>query len=414
MSIMPLKSYEHCCSTIQALASLGKIQGVIPLLHGPQPCLYQNQVGSMSCRPAQLITAGTLINKSNVIFGGEENLKQQVRNIYAKYKPRVVVIINTCVPQLIGEDVEGVITELAEELPELTVATCKSGFNYPRSMPIGSDTSWAALVDGFPVKEKVPGSIGIVGRAGQDAGNMASVDILLKKSGLTTFLFPAPHIDELEKIACADTLYPIHITPHLTCKRIKERFGTEAHFIEIPVGMEGTSNFFRAVADREKNQRLHDLVDQEEKRVRPEFERIKATFAGKGVRMLLVTGPANEVSIGKIMAEFGAEVFVVPCMRTKFYQQEKRIMQDRYGVTFIEEDFDTLDDLIAEIKPTVVSAEFQAQVETARTFIPTIINMIYLCEYGYDYALDLGSNFFKTLKQPVYEKWQGLMARYGG
>ncbi len=411
---MPLKSYEHCCSTVQALASLGKIQGVIPLLHGPQPCLYQNQVASMTCRPAQLITAGTLINKSNVIFGGEENLKQQVRNVYAKYKPRVIVIINTCVPQLIGEDVEGVITELAEELPELTVATCKTGFNYPRSMPVGSDAAWAALIDGFQEKEKVPGSIGIVGRAGQDAGNMASVDILLKKAGFTTFLFPAPHINELEKIVCAQTIYPIHITPHLTCKRLKERFGTESHYVEIPVGMEGTSNFFRAVADRERNQRLHDLVDQEEKRVRPEFERIKATFAGKGVRMLLITGPANEVSIGKIMAEFGAEVFVVPCMRTKFYQQEKRIMQERYGVTFVEEDFDTLDDLLDRIKPTVVSAEFQAQVETAKTFIPTIINMIYLCEYGYDYALDLGTNFFKTLKQPVYEKWQKLMARYGG
>jgi len=74
---MSLKSYEHCCSTIQALASLGKIEGVIPLLHGPQPCLYQNQVGSMSCRPAQLLTAGTLINKSNVIFGGEESLNSR-------------------------------------------------------------------------------------------------------------------------------------------------------------------------------------------------------------------------------------------------------------------------------------------------------------------------------------------------
>ena len=227
---------------------------------------------------------------------------------------------------------------------------------------------------------------------------MASIDILLKKAGLATFLFPAPHIDELEKIVCAHTLYPIHITPHLTCKRLKERFGTESHFVEIPVGMDGTSNFFRAVADREKNQRLYDLVDEEEKRVRPEFERVKASFAGKGVRMLLVTGPANEVSIGKIMAEFGAEVFVVPAMRNKFYQQEKRIMQDRYGVTFVEEDFDTLDDLIEEIKPTVVSAEFQAQVETARTFIPTIINMVYLCEYGYDYALDLGIEFFQNIK----------------
>jgi len=70
--------------------------------------------------------------------------------------------------------------------------------------------------------------------------------------------------------------------------------------------------------------------------------------------------------------------------------------------------------IIAEIKPTVISAEFQAQVETVRTFIPTIINMSYLCEYGYDYALDLGMNFFKTIKQPVYQKWQELMARYGG
>ena len=101
---MPLKHYEHCCSTIQALASLGKIEGVIPLLHGPQPCSYQNQVGSMSCRPAQLVTAGTLVNKSDVIFGGEEGLKQQVKNLYEKYHPRVIVIINTCIPQLIGED----------------------------------------------------------------------------------------------------------------------------------------------------------------------------------------------------------------------------------------------------------------------------------------------------------------------
>ena len=411
---MPLKSYEHCCSTIQALASLGKIEGVIPLLHGPQPCLYQNQVGSMSCRPAQLLTAGTLINKSDVVFGGEESLKQQVKNIYQKYKPKMIAIINTCVPQLIAEDIEGVIIELEEEIPELTVVTCKSGFNYPRSMPLGSDASWAALIGGFKEKEKVPGSVGIIGRTGQDAGNMASIDIPIKKAGIKTFLFPAPHIDEMDKIVCADSLYSIHITNQLTSKKIKEKFGTETHFIEIPVGLEGTSNFLRGVADREKNQKLHDIVDEEEKRVGPEFDKIKASFAGKGYRMLLVTGPGNEVSIGKIMAELGMEVFVVPCMKNQLYKQEKKIMEDRYGVTFIEKDFDLLEELIEEIEPTFVSCEFQAQVETVRKFVPTIINMMYLCDYGYDYAIDLGTNFLTTIKQPVYEKWQGFVSKYGG
>jgi len=411
---MSLRSYEHCCSTIQALASLGKIEGVIPLLHGPQPCLYQNQVGSMSCRPAQLLTAGTLINKSDVIFGGEESLKQQVKNIYQKYRPRVIVIINTCVPQLIGEDVEGVIIELEEEIPELTVVTCKTGFNYPRSMPLGSDAAWAALVDGFQEQEKVSGAVGIIGRTGQDAGNMAPIDIPLKQAGIRTFLFPAPHIEEMEKIVCADSLYSIQITNHLTGGRIRERFGTETRFIEIPVGLEGTSNFLRGVADREKNRKLHDIVDAEEKRVKPAFEKIKQDLGSKGYKMLLVTGPANEMSIGKIMAEFGLEVHVVPCMKNRLYQQEKKIMEERYGVNFIEEDFDLLEDLIAEIQPDFVSCEFQAQVETVRKFIPTIINMMYLCDYGYDYAIDLGTHFLKTIKQPVYQKWQGFVSKYGG
>jgi nitrogenase molybdenum-iron protein alpha chain len=411
---MALKNYEHGCSTLQALASLGKIEGVVPLLHGPQPCLYQNQVGSMSCRPAQLLTAGTLINKSDVIFGGEENLKQQVRNIYAKYKPACIVIINTCVPQLIGEDVEGIIIELKEEMPDLTVVTLKTGFNYPRSMPRGSDAAWAALIDGFEPRDRVDGMVGIIGRTGQDAGNMAPVDMLLKKAGLKTALFPAPHIDEMRAIVTAEALYPIHITPHLTCKRLKARFGIDSTFIEIPVGLEGTSNFLRGVADRQQCQKLHDVVDEEERRVRPEFERIKAEFARRPTRMLLVTGPANEVSIGKIMAEFGAEVFIVPCMKNPLYKQEKALMQQRYNATFIEEDFETLRDVISEVRPDVVACEFQAQVETAQTFLPTIINMMYLCEYGYDYAVDLGTHFFKNLRQPVYQQWQRYLAQYGG
>jgi len=411
---MPLKSYEHCCSTLQALASLGKIEGVIPLLHGPQPCLFTNQGGSMSCRPAHLVTAGTLINKSDIIFGGEESLKRQLINIHKKYNPKIIVIINTCVPQLIGEDVEGVIQELREEIPELTVSACQTGFNYPRSMPLGSDASWVALVDCFKECEKVSGSVGIIGRTGQDAGNLAAVEVLLKKAGLETFVFPAPHIDEMAKIVCAERLYPVHITNQLTCRRIKEKFGTDYHYIETPAGVRGTSSFFRGVADLEKNQKLHDLVDQEEKRVGQELDSIKRQFAKKKVRMLLVTGPANEVSIGKIFAEFGASVFIVPSMKNAFYKQEKKIMQERYGARFIEEDFDSLEDVIDEIRPTVVSAEFQAQVETMKRFLPTIINMLYLTEYGYDYALDLGANFFHNLKEPVYRKWQHLMAQYGG
>jgi len=411
---MPLKHYEHCCSTIQALASLGKIEGVIQLLHGPQPCSYQNQVGSMSCRPANLVTAGTLVNKSDVIFGGEAGLKQQVKNLYEKYHPKVIVIINTCIPQLIGEDIDGVIAELKTEIPGVKVSTCVSGFNFPRSMPLGSDAAWVAVIDTFEQQEKVPGSIGLIGRTGQDAGNFACLEMFFKKAGIPYFVFPTTHIDSMSRIVQAEKYYPIHITPWLTCRHLSEHFGGDVEFIEIPAGIQGTSSFLRGIADRHGSQKLHDLVDEEEQRVLPELEKIRQRFAREKVRMLMVDGPANEVSVGKIFAEFGAEVFVVPSMKNKFYQKEKKIMQERYGVTFIEEDFDTIGDIIDEIKPTAVSVEFQAQTECVSRLVPTFINMLYLCEYGYDYAIDLGNNFFKNMHRPVYETWQGLMKRYGG
>ncbi len=410
---MPIKNYEHCCATVQGLASLGKIEGVIPLLHGPQPCVFQNQVASMYCRPAQLVTAGTLLAKSEVIFGGEESLKEQIKNLHAKYKPKLIVVANTCVPQLIGEDIDGVIFELKDEIPDLAVTTFKTGFNYHHSMPLGSDAAWAAVVESFEKRETVPGSIGIVGRTGQDAGNMAGIELPLKTAGLEVYTFPSGHVDDMAAIAAAETVYPVHITPKLTCKRINKKFGSEIEFIEVPAGIQGTSNFLRAVADRQQCQKLHDLVDQEEKRVAPEVEKIKEKFAKNHVRMLLVSGPANEVSIGKIYAEFGAEVIIVPSMRNAFFKQEKATMEERYGSRFIEEDFDSLEDLIDEIEPTVVSVEFQAQTESMARMLPTVINMLYLCEYGYDYALDLGANFFDVLKTPVYDHWQSLMSKYG-
>ena len=72
-----------------------------------------------------------------------------------------------------------------------------------------------------------------------------------------------------------------------------------------------------------------------------------------------------------------------------------------------------MEDLIDEVEPTVVSVEFQAQTESMSRLLPTVINMLYLCEYGYDYALDLGANFFDVLKRPVYDHWQSLMSKYG-
>jgi len=412
---MPLKCYEHCCSSCIALANLGKIEGVIPILHGPQACAFGNQMGSMYCRPSRLLTVGTMLKKSEVIFGGEENLKQQIINVYRQYKPRVIVIISTCVPQLIGEDVKGVITELQEQIPELKVTYCETGFNHPRSTPMGNDVSWKAIVDVLEPQEMVKNSVGLLGRAGQDADSLGTITSLLREAGITTWAFPAGHLDEMAKIVKAEYLCPIQLVPHLTCRRLSERFGSVIKFFEIPAGIEGTSRFLRSVAELTGNQQLPVIIDREEARVLPRLQQIQELFRNQPVKALLVTGPSNEMSMGKILAEFGAEVIIVPAMRNAFARQEQKILRDRYGsrITFHEADFDTVAQLTDVYKPDVVFADFQGRVEIVHRLIPCLINENYLNEYGYDYAIDFGEHFFDNLKTPVFREWQDLMNRYG-
>lgn len=413
---MPLKCYEHCCSSCIALANLGKIEGVIPILHGPQACTFGNQIGSMFCRPSRLLTIGTTLKKSEVIFGGEENLMQQIMNVYNQYKPEIIVIISTCVPQLIGEDVKGVIMEIKEEAPDLKVAYCETGFNHPNATARGNDVSWNAIVGVLDQQEMVKNSVGLLGRAGQDADSLGVLTSFLKEAEITAYTFPAGHIDEMAKIVKAEYLCPIQLVPYQTSKQLSERFGSKTAFIEMPVGVEGTSNFLRGVAELTGSQNLKQIVDREQKSAFPRLQNIREQFKKEQVKVLLVTGPSNEMSIGKILAEFGAEVIIVPSMRNKFAKQEQKLLKDRYGsrITFHKDDFDTVAQLVDLYKPDVVFADFHARVELARKLIPVLINENYLTEYGYDYALDFGENFFENLKRPVFKEWQDIMAQYGG
>ena len=220
----------------------------------------------------------------------------------------------------------------------------------------------------------------------------------------------------MSKIVKAEYLCPIQLVPYLTCKALQKRFNSKIEYIELPVGIVGTSTFLRGVAELTNSQKLHDIVMREKTRVLPRLEKIKARFEKEKPRVLLVTGPSNEITMAKILAEFGAEVMIVPSMRNAFAKQEQALLKDRYQDRFIirEDDFDTVLQLVDEFKPDVVFCDFQARVEVTPRLIPVLINENYLNEYGYDYALDFGEHFFETLKRPVFKEWQDMMDQYAG
>ena len=51
---------------------------------------------------------------SNIVFGGEEKLKQAIREAYELFHPKAIAIFSTCPVGLIGDDVHRV----ARHMPE--------------------------------------------------------------------------------------------------------------------------------------------------------------------------------------------------------------------------------------------------------------------------------------------------------
>lgn len=92
------------------LAALCEIKNCSIILHGPSGCAYHYRY-SMRRRnsPVYDLECSALLNK-DVIFGGSERLEATLLKALRK-EPELLAIIPTCVSDIMGEDIEGIVKE---------------------------------------------------------------------------------------------------------------------------------------------------------------------------------------------------------------------------------------------------------------------------------------------------------------
>lgn len=111
---------EAACAFFGALDVLSWFApDVLTLVHGSVGCSLNVAPArawpgsSAAHRPKPFCTA---MDASQVVYGGEDRLRQALKEVDAKYNPRLIVVITNCCSYIIGEDVAGVVGELAPTL----------------------------------------------------------------------------------------------------------------------------------------------------------------------------------------------------------------------------------------------------------------------------------------------------------
>ncbi len=255
-----IEQLRHVCS-LGALQSVLAIDRAVPILHAGPGC-GQKLWGALGfqngCQGSGYVGGHSVpctnIGEKEVIFGGDERLRNIVENSLKVIDADLYVIVTGCTADIVGDDV-GEVARRFQEQGKPVVYAETGGFKGTNFF--GHELIIDAIIDQFlqPAPEAEPGLVNIWSVVPfHDAfwvGNLQEIGKLISELGLKPNIIfgPGNGLQALTKVPQAQ--FNLLISPWVGLKNVRhleERFGTPyLHYPVLPIGPTETARFLQTV-----------------------------------------------------------------------------------------------------------------------------------------------------------------------
>src|SRR6266568_3988293 len=94
----------HACQPLGAELAAHGFEGSLPFVHGSQGCAsyYRSTLNRHFREPAPAVSDA--MTEDGAVFGGQNNLHEALENAHKIYKPKIMPIFTSCMPEIIGDD----------------------------------------------------------------------------------------------------------------------------------------------------------------------------------------------------------------------------------------------------------------------------------------------------------------------
>ena len=304
------------CAYDGSAITLVPVADVAHLVHGPIGCVGNSWEtrGSLSSGPTLNRRAfTTAVGEHDVIFGGEDRLREAVLDVGRRFRPAAVFVYLTCVPGLIGDDVEAVCREAAAELGLPVVPVLAAGFAGTKNA--GNRLGGSALVS-HVIGTAEPAyttayDVNLIGEY-NIAGELWQVLPLLDRLGIRVLSRVSgdaryaeltwAHRAKASMVVCSRALLSL-------AADLQAQYGVpwfEGSFYGVRATSEALRGFAEVLGDPELSDRTEALVAQEEARVEARLVPYRQRLAG--VRAVLYTGGVKSWSMISALQDTGVEV----------------------------------------------------------------------------------------------------------
>ena len=130
-------SQAQGCQLNLSLAIINTIRDVAVIVHGPIGCggsslaiagVNKNFKQQRDTNATGLVWLNTNLGESEVINGGEPNLREAILQAEREFRPSAIIIVNSCVPAIIGDDIDSLIEQVQKEVRAKIVPVHCEGF----------------------------------------------------------------------------------------------------------------------------------------------------------------------------------------------------------------------------------------------------------------------------------------------
>ncbi len=265
----------HACQPLGAQLAAHGFAGTLPFVHGSQGCAsyYRSTLNRHFREPAPAVSDA--MTEDGAVFGGQNNLHEGLENAFTLYKPKMIALFTSCMPEVIGDDLTAFIKNARQKgnIPSDFLVPFANTPSFTGSHVHGYDAMLGAilqtLTENKAVEGRCTGKLNFIAGFDANTGNYREYKRIFELIGIPyTFLadisdtFDSPNdgsyrlypggTDLGEAADSINGKATLTVAPFATSKTfvwLKEQYSGEHATMPMPMGIAKTDAFLMKLAD---------------------------------------------------------------------------------------------------------------------------------------------------------------------
>lgn len=422
------------CQLILATGIVSSLTNVVMIIHSPLGCC-SNFVGTGGLRKTMRASKGkpdedfvwihTNLDEVDVVQGGIEKLRKAILYAEREYHPEAIIIANGCVPGIIGDDIDSLVTTLQDRVSARLVTVHCEGFK-SRFVASGYDSAYHGLLryllkpakkydtilfkeeDDALEKAKISRTVNIFNVGSNSSGDEEELSRLIRALGLLPRVLPLhssledlSHIGEAALNVSICATHDDYLLGHL-----KERFGTDYLIDTLPIGIRNTNRWIRLIAKHfHLEKEAEKLIQFENEQLLKALEPFRAILAGKSI--FVGGGETRILTTAEFFASMGMNLVGVKSHNVdRFVENMLDDMDDQELIIEVAAGQPAEElNMLSKLKPDLYIGHMNANGWVTKLGIPNLPLFGQTLNYmGYSGAFELARKAVKILKNTNFVK----------